>query len=93
MRGGERNVTRDEDPRVGVARRGLALAWTYYSVFLATVLGAAALLGDQPHLFGLPRWVALACLVVPAVFVIALIPVVELLIPDIPLSDGQDPPR
>lgn len=86
-------MSRDDDPRVAVARRGFALAWTYYSVFLAAVLGAAALFGDQPHVFGLPRWVALSCILVPALFVAALIPIVERLIPDIPLSDGEDEAR
>jgi len=79
-----------EDPRVKVARRGLMLSWTFYSVFLAVTLGTAALLGNLPHLFGLPRWVAWSCVVVPAVFVMALIPIVEKLIPDIPLTDEQD---
>ena len=82
----------EEDPRIKVARRGLVLSWTFYSIFLATALGTAALFGDEPHIFGLPGWVALACIVVPAVFVVALIPIVEKLIPDIPLSDDQDEP-
>jgi uncharacterized membrane protein YhdT len=80
----------EEDPRIKVARRGLTLSWTFYSIFLATTLGAAALFGNQPHVFGLPRWVTIACLLVPAVFVAVLIPIVELLIPDIPLSDEPD---
>lgn len=78
-----------EDPRIKVARRGLALAWTFYSVFLATAFGVAAVAGNQPSLWGLPRWVALSCLIVPAVFVAALIPIVEKLLPDIPLSDDD----
>jgi uncharacterized membrane protein YhdT len=78
----------EEDPRIKVARRGLTLSWTFYSAFLAATLGAAALLGDLPHVFGLPRWVALSCVIVPGVFVVVLIPIVEWLIPDIPLSDG-----
>lgn len=82
----------EQDPRIQVARRGLALAWTFYSLFLAAVLGVAAAAGNDPLWFGLPRWVALACFVVPAVFVAALIPIVEKLIPDIPLSDEQDRP-
>jgi uncharacterized membrane protein YhdT len=77
----------EEDPRIKVARRGFVLSWTFFSVFLAVTLGAAALFGNEPHVFGLPRWVALSCIIVPAVFVVALIPIVEKLIPDIPLSD------
>jgi uncharacterized membrane protein YhdT len=83
----------EEDPRIKVARRGFTLAWTFYSIFLVALLGAAALSGDEPHLFGLPRWVAISCVIVPAVFVVALIPVVEWLIPEIPLSDDQDDHR
>jgi uncharacterized membrane protein YhdT len=80
----------EQDPRIKVARRGLVLAWTFYSLFLAAVLGVAAAAGNDPLWFGLPRWVAFACFVVPAAFVAALIPIVEKLIPDIPLSDEQD---
>lgn len=83
----------EEDPRIKVARRGLALSWTFYSLFLAATLSTAALVGSQPPMFGLPRWVALSCIIVPAVFVVALIPIVEWLIPDVPLTDGQDEGR
>jgi len=80
----------EEDPRIKVARRGLVLSWTFFSVFLATVLGVAAGFGNEPLLFGLPRWVALSCLIVPVLFVAALVPIVEKLIPDIPLSDDRE---
>ena len=79
-----------EDPRIKVARRGLVLSWTFYSVFLAVVLVTAGVLGNDPPLLGLPRWVTWACLIVPAAFVVALIPIVEKLIPDIPLSDEEE---
>ena len=80
----------EEDPRIKVARRGLVLAWTFFSVFLATAMGVAAAFGNEPLLFGLPRWVALSSIVVPAVFVVALIPIVEKLIPDISLSNEKE---
>jgi uncharacterized membrane protein YhdT len=80
----------DEDPRIKVARRGLVLSWTFFSVFLATAMGVAAAFGNQPLMFGLPRWTALSCIIVPALFVAALIPIVEKLIPDIPLSDDTE---
>jgi uncharacterized membrane protein YhdT len=83
----------EEDPRIKVARRGLILSWTFYSIFLAATLAAAALSGDGPHLFGLPRWVALSCVVVPALFVAALVPIVEWLIPNIPLTDDREDAR
>lgn len=80
----------DEDPRIKVARKGLVLSWTFFSVFLATVMGVAAAFGNQPLMFGLPRWLALSSIIVPAVFVVALIPIVEKLIPDIPLTDERE---
>ena len=80
----------EEDPRIRVARRGLVFSWTFFTVYLAATVGAAAAFGNEPLLFGLPRWVALSCLIVPAVFVVVLIPIVEKLIPDIPLTDGDE---
>jgi uncharacterized membrane protein YhdT len=80
----------DEDPRIKVARRSLALSWTYFALFLVATMVVAASFADEPLLFGLPRWVALSCVVVPAVFVAVLVPLVEKLIPDIPLSDEED---
>jgi uncharacterized membrane protein YhdT len=80
----------EEDPRIKVARRGFVLSWTYFSVFLAAALGVAAAFGNEPLMFGLPRWVTLSCIIVPSVFVAALIPIVEKLIPDISLSDEEE---
>jgi uncharacterized membrane protein YhdT len=82
----------DEDPRIKVARRSLALSWTFFSAFLAATIAVAASLGNEPLLFGLPRWAAASCVIVPAGFVAALVPIVEKLIPDIPLSDEEDEP-
>jgi uncharacterized membrane protein YhdT len=83
----------DEDPRIKVARRSLALSWTFFSVFVAATMAVAASLGNEPLVFGLPRWVALSCIIVPAAFVVALVPIVEMLIPDISLSDEEDGSR
>jgi uncharacterized membrane protein YhdT len=80
----------EEDPRIKVARRGLVLAWTFFSVFLATTLGVADGFATEPLLFGLPRWLALSSIIVPALFVAALIPIVEMGIPDISLSDDDE---
>lgn len=80
----------ERDPRNAVAKRGLALSWTFFTLFLATVLGLAAVGGQEPLLFGLPRWVALACFAAPALFVAILVPAVERLLPDIPLGDDED---
>jgi uncharacterized membrane protein YhdT len=83
----------EEDPRIRVARRGLVLSWTFFTVFLAAVLGFAAGFTNEPLLFGLPRWMALSCIIVPGAFVVALIPIIERCIPDISLSndDGGAP--
>ena len=83
----------EEDPRIKVARRGLVLAWTFFTVFLGAALVTAASFNNEPLLFGLPRWVALSCILVPALFVIALIPIVEKLIPNISLSDEDEEAR
>ena len=83
----------DVDPRIKVARRGLVLSWTYYTLFLVVALAAAAGFADEPLLFGLPRWAAWSCVIVPAVFVAALVPIVEKLLPDVALSDEKDEPR
>jgi uncharacterized membrane protein YhdT len=80
----------DEDPRIKVARRSLALSWTYFALFLVATMAVAAGFANEPLLFGLPRWAAWSCLIVPAVFVVALVPIVEKLIPDVALSDEED---
>ena len=80
----------ERDPRIRAARRGLAFSWIFYSLFLLAVLAVAATAGSEPLLFGLPRWVALACFLLPAGFVAALVPLVEKLIPDVPLDDDRD---
>jgi uncharacterized membrane protein YhdT len=80
----------EEDPRIRVARRGLVVSWTFYSLFIAAMLGTAALLGDEPRWFGLPRWIVVACIAVPAAFVAALIPIVEKSIPDVSLADRPE---
>jgi uncharacterized membrane protein YhdT len=82
----------DEDPRIKVARRSLAFSWIYFALFLVATMAAAAGFANEPLLFGLPRWVAVSCVVVPAVFVALLVPIVERLIPEIPLSDDEDEP-
>jgi uncharacterized membrane protein YhdT len=80
----------EQDPRIKVARRGFVLSWTFFTVFLATTLGVAAAFSNEPLLFGLPRWLALSSIIVPAAFVAALIPIVEKLIPDISLADDDE---
>lgn len=82
----------NQDPRVKTARRGLWLAWVFFSVYLAGILLTSYLLDVSPLLWGLPLWVAVGNIVVPAAFVLLLILVVEKGIPDIPLDDPEPRP-
>jgi len=78
-----------EDPRIKVSRRALLVAWTFFSLYLAAVLAASYLLGIKPRLWGLPPWVTIGNILLPVVFVILLILVVEKLIPDVSLTDDK----
>ncbi len=79
--------------RMRIARRGLWIAWVFNAVFTAVVLAFALGAGEQSLLFGLPRWVTLSCVIVPAVFVAALIPLIEKAIPNIGLTDEDEGAR
>ncbi|UCH94788.1 MAG: DUF997 family protein [Candidatus Aminicenantes bacterium] len=79
-----------EDKRIKEARKIFILAWVYFGVYLAVMMSLTYTLGIKPYIWGLPGWVAIANLVVPLFFVIMLIIVVELLIPDISLTDEED---
>ncbi|MFW6116793.1 MAG: DUF997 family protein [bacterium] len=79
-----------EDPRVHQARRMWAIAWIFYSVFVACLMGFSYTLGVEPLIWGLPRWVAIGQIVVPIVFVLGLIAVAEKLIPDLPVTDEEE---
>lgn len=83
----------NEDPRIKAARKGFGLAWIYFSIYVAAVMGLSYLLGTKPYLWGLPRWVTIGNIVVPVVFVILLIFVVEKFIPDVPLTDEKQKPE
>ena len=76
-----------EDPRMKVCRRGFAVAWVYYSIYVIVLLLSSYLLGTKPYVWGLPRWAAIGNIVVPVLFALLAIPVVEKLIPDVPLTD------
>jgi len=79
-----------EDPRMKVGRKSLVLAWLYFFIYLIVIMGSSYLLGIKPYLWGLPRWVAIGNIVVPIVFVIMLIFVVEKFIPDVSLTDDEE---
>ena len=83
-------MTFKEDPRIKVARKTLALAWLYFSLFLIFIMGCSFLLGIEPFIWGLPYWVTVGNVVVPIVFVIVLIFVIEKFVPDIPLTDSEN---
>ncbi len=82
-----------EDPRIKVSRRSFLLAWVFFFVYLVVVLAASYLLGKEPLLFGLPRWVTIGNILLPVCFVVLLIIVVEKLIPDVSLSDDKTEQR
>jgi len=82
-----------DDPRIKVSRRAFLLAWVFFSVYLMAVMAASYLLGIKPRLWGLPQWVTIGNILLPAVFVILLIIVVEKLIPDVSLSDDKTEQR
>ena len=79
-----------EDPRIKEGRKSLVLAWIYFFIYLAVILTASYFLGTKPYLWGLPRWVAVGTIIVPVVFVILLIFVVEKFMPDIPLTEKKE---
>jgi uncharacterized membrane protein YhdT len=78
-----------EDPRIKEGRRSLALAWGYFFIYLAVIMILSYSLGIKPYVWGLPRWVAIGNIIVPIVFVIVLIFVVEKFLPNIPLTDDE----
>jgi uncharacterized membrane protein YhdT len=78
-----------EDPRIKVSRKILALAWLFFSLYLAAIMGLSYTVGTEPYLWGLPRWVAIGNLIVPVVFVLLLIVVAERFIPDVPMTDDE----
>jgi uncharacterized membrane protein YhdT len=82
-------MKRTEDPRVKISRRAFLLAWVFFSAYLLAVMVASYLLGVKPRLWGLPRWVTIGNILIPAGFVILLIIVVEKLIPDVSLTDDE----
>jgi uncharacterized membrane protein YhdT len=78
-----------EDPRAKASHRAFVLAWTFFGVYLVAVMAASYLLRIDLLLWGLPQWVAVGNILLPALFVLLLIVVVEKLIPDVPLTDDE----
>lgn len=78
-----------EDPRIKVAKKTLALSWLYFTIFLIFIMGCSFLLGIEPYVWSLPAWVAIGNVLVPIVFVVLLIFVIEKFVPDIPLTDKE----
>ena len=78
-----------QDPRIKVARKAFAISWIFYIAFVLLVLILSYSLGLKPLVLGLPQWVAIGSVLVPAVFVILVIFIAEKSIPDIPLTDEE----
>lgn len=83
----------NEDPRMKTARRCFRLAWIYFAIYVTAVMILSYLLGTKLYLWGLPRWVTIGNIVIPVIFVLLLIFVVEKFIPDIPLTDEKQKPE
>lgn len=79
-----------EDPRIKVARKTLTLAWLFFAIYLLVIMVISYTLGIKPYIWGLPRWVTIGNIIVPIVFIILLVFVVEKFIPDIPLTDDEE---
>jgi len=71
------------------ARKAFAFSWIYYTVFVVAVMGLAFGLRVKPYILGLPCWVAVSVIFVPAGFVALSIILVEHIIPDLPLTDDE----
>ncbi len=82
-------MKQSEDPRIKVSRRAFLLAWLFFSAYIMAVLAASFFLGIEPRLWGLPRWVAIGNILLPALFVLLLIVVIEKFIPDVSLTDER----
>ena len=78
-----------QDPRIKIARKSLVVSWIFFSVFVFLVLFLSYSLGNKPYVFGLPRWLAIGAILIPAVFTILVIFIAEKLIPDISLTDEE----
>lgn len=79
-----------EDPRIKVARKTLTLAWLFFAIYLLVIMVISYTLGIKPYIWGLPRWVTIGNIIIPIVFIILLVFVVEKFIPDIPLTDDEE---
>lgn len=82
-----------EDPRIKVARKTLTLAWLFLAIYLLVIMVISYTLGIKPYIWGLPRWVTIGNIIIPIVFIILLVFVVEKFIPDIPLTDDEESER
>lgn len=80
----------NEDPRMKAARKSLAFAWIFYTVFLILSFVFFYGLGTEPYLFGMPLWAAIGIILFPALSVILVIPLVERYIPDVSLTDDEE---
>jgi uncharacterized membrane protein YhdT len=85
-----RSLMKRNDLRIKISHRAFLLAWVFFSLYLLAVTAASYLLGIKPRLWGLPRWVTIGNILIPAAFVILLIIVVEKLIPDVSLTDDEN---
>ncbi len=79
-----------EDPRMKAARKSLAFAFIFDTVFLILSFVFFYGLGTKPYLFGMPLWAAVGVIIFPALSVILVIPLVEYFIPDVPFTEDEE---
>ena len=79
-----------EDPRMKAARKSLAFACIFYTVFLILSFVFFYGLGTKPLLFGMPLWAAVGVIIFPALSVVLVIPLVEHFIPDVSLTEDEE---
>ena len=72
------------------ARKSLAFACIFYTVFLILSFVFFYGLGAKPYLFGMPLWAAVGVIIFPALSEILVIPLVEHFIPDVPLTEDEE---
>ena len=80
----------NEDPRMKVCRKAFAISWIFFTIYVIAVMSATYMLGVEPYVWGLPRWMAIGNILIPTIFVLLLIWVVERFIPDMSLLDDDE---
>ncbi len=79
-----------EDARFSTAKKAFVISWIFYSIYVLLVMGFSYILGIKPLVLGLPLWIMVGCILIPVIFVVALVFIAEKFIPDVPLTDKPE---